>query len=53
METGLKVYNGHVLWHAFARRVFEAGIPIKVVSEILGHASVQITMDTCSLTCAA
>jgi len=24
----------------------EAGIPVKVVSQLLGHASVQITMDT-------
>ena len=48
-EAGLKSYNVHALRHTFATRALEAGIPpIKVVSEILGHASVQITMDTYS-----
>lgn len=47
-EAGVKEYNVHALRHTFATRALEAGIPIKVVSEILGHASVQITMDTYS-----
>ena len=47
-EAGLKAYTVHTLRHTFATRALEAGIPIKVVSEILGHASVQITMDTYS-----
>lgn len=44
--VGLKPYTFHALRHTFATRALEAGIPIKVVSKILGHASVQITMDT-------
>ena len=47
-EAGLKKYTFHALRHTFATRALEANIPIKVVSEILGHASVQITMDTYS-----
>lgn len=47
-EAGMKEYNVHALWHTFATRALEASIPIKDVSEILGHASVQITMDTYS-----
>lgn len=45
-EAGLKQYTFHALRHTFATRALEAGIPVKVVSKILGHASVQITMDT-------
>jgi integrase len=45
-EAGLKQYTFHSLRHTFATRALEAGIAIKVVSQILGHATVQITMDT-------
>lgn len=44
--AGLKSYTFHALRHTFATRALEAGIPVKVVSKILGHSSVQITMDT-------
>ena len=45
-KAGLKSYTFHALRHTFATRALEAGVAIKVVSKILGHASVQITMDT-------
>lgn len=35
----------HTLRHSFATRCFEAGIPPKVVQTLLGHSSIQITMD--------
>jgi len=35
----------HTIRHTFATRAIEKGAPVKVVSEILGHSSVQVTMD--------
>ena len=36
----------HGLRHTHATMALEAGVPLKVVSERLGHASIQITADT-------
>lgn len=38
----------HALRHTFATRALESGVNIKVISEILGHATIQITLDTYS-----
>jgi integrase len=38
----------HDLRHTFATLALQAHVPVKVVSEILGHASVTITYDTYS-----
>jgi integrase len=38
----------HDLRHTFATLALEAGIAPKVVSEILGHSSIAITLDTYS-----
>ena len=40
--------NVHACRHTFATRALEAGIPVKVVSQILGHSNIQITLDTYS-----
>jgi integrase len=32
--------------HSYATAALAAGIPAKIVSERLGHANVQITLDT-------
>ena len=45
-NAGIEKHTFHALRHTFATRALEAGVPIKVVSNILGHATVQITMDT-------
>lgn len=37
--------NVHALRHTFASMCFAAGMPVRVVSELLGHSSVQVTMD--------
>jgi integrase len=36
----------HTLRHTFASRLFAKGADVKEVSELLGHANVQITYDT-------
>ena len=37
--------NCHALRHTFATRCVELGFDVKSLSEILGHASVNITMN--------
>lgn len=44
-QCGLKPVNFHVLRHTFATRCVEVGFDVKSLSEILGHASVNITMN--------
>jgi len=41
-------YTIHALRHTFATRALEAGVPIKAISQILGHTGSVITMDTYS-----
>jgi integrase len=38
--------NFHSCRHTFASRCIEVGVDIKSLSEMLGHASVNITLDT-------
>jgi len=45
-EGNLRKINYHALRHTFATRCIEAGMDIKSLSEILGHASVNITLNT-------
>lgn len=44
-SSGLPEVNYHVLRHTFATRCVELGFDIKSLSEILGHANVNITMN--------
>jgi integrase len=43
--AGIPRHTLHELRHTFATRALAAGAPVKVVSEALGHETVQITMD--------
>lgn len=45
-DCGMDGIHFHTLRHTFATRCVEAGVEIKALSEILGHASCQITWDT-------
>lgn len=44
-ESGLSPVNYHALRHTFATRCVEVGFEIKTLSEILGHATVNITLN--------
>ncbi len=44
-ECGLQGVHFHTLRHTFATRCVEAGFEIKSLSEVLGHANVQVTLD--------
>ena len=44
-RAGLPYVRMHDLRHAAATRMLEGGIPLKVVSEYLGHANISITAD--------
>lgn len=44
-SSGIKPANFHVTRHTFATRCIELGFDIKSLSEILGHATVNITMN--------
>ena len=44
-ECGLRDIRFHVLRHTFATYSLESGIHTKVLSELMGHSSVKITMD--------
>ena len=42
---GIKDANYHSMRHTFATRCIEIGFDIKSLSEILGHANVNITLN--------
>ncbi|MFG6331730.1 MAG: site-specific integrase [Lachnospiraceae bacterium] len=44
-NCSIEYTNYHTLRHTFATRCVEVGFDVKSLSEILGHASVQITMN--------
>lgn len=41
----MPLIHPHTLRHSFATRCFEAGIPAKTIQMLLGHNSIQLTMD--------
>ncbi len=45
-ECGIRPVNYHVLRHTFATRCVEAGVDVKSLSEMLGHASIATTLHT-------
>lgn len=44
-ETGVATLTPHGLRHTFATISLEAGVPARVVQEMLGHASLAFTVD--------
>ena len=43
--TGINDYTFHALRHTFATRCVEMGFDIKSLSEILGHANINVTLQ--------
>lgn len=44
--AGVRYRNVHSFRHTFATNLIQAGVDVKVVSQLLGHHSVKITYDT-------
>lgn len=44
-KSKIKKYKFHILRHTFATECIEVGMDVKSLSEILGHASVEITLN--------
>lgn len=45
-QCGVSAFNFHQLRHVFASRCLQQGFDCKTLSELLGHSSVQTTMNT-------
>ncbi len=44
-KIGLRRINFHSLRHMFATNCMEVGFDVKTLSEILGHSSVEVTLN--------
>lgn len=47
-SVGLPHFTFHAMRHTFATCLLEAGVPAKVVQDVLGHADVTLTLNTYS-----
>ena len=45
-NVGIEKTGLHSLRHTFASTLFAQKVDIKTISKLLGHASIQITLDT-------
>ena len=43
-KAGLRRVQWHALRHSFASQLVMVGVPLKVVQELLGHATIEMTM---------
>ncbi len=47
-RAGLPPIRFHDLWHTYATLLLSRNVNPKIVSEMLGHANIAITLDTYS-----
>lgn len=44
IKAGLRPMGWHILRHTFASQLVSKGVPLRVVQELLGHSTIQMTM---------
>ncbi len=44
-DNNIRHINFHGLRHTYATRLFEKGVPLKIIQKLLGHSSLEITAD--------
>ena len=44
-EAGIRDYKFHILRYTFATNCIEVGMDVKALSEVLGHSTVEITLN--------
>ena len=52
-RAGLRRVQWHALRHSFASQLAMAGAPLKVIQELMGHATIEMTMRYAHLADAA
>jgi integrase/recombinase XerD len=45
-RSGVAHFSPHALRHTYATRLLRAQVPVEVVSELLGHSSIQVTVQS-------
>lgn len=43
-RVGVKRFNPHSFRHAFAKRMIDEGMPMRLVQELMGHSDISVTM---------
>lgn len=44
-KADIKYKNFHAIRHTFATKLFERGVPLKTISELLGHSDISVTAN--------
>jgi site-specific recombinase XerD len=44
-RAGVDRFNPHAFRHAFAKRMIDSGMPMRLVQELMGHTDIKVTMS--------